>query len=400
MEGETMSTTENNPPSFRLAFESQIATLSPEVQRVHRTTLNAITDLQSAIPELMKQLDTKVSKSTTSTPTTATGSNAPATKASVSAAISAAISGLTSTFRELLPGGVNLQAGVTAYQTVQTDYGALLVFNDASPVALTMAVTASLPGITLPWYCAVLNEGAGTVTITPVSGQINGGATVDVHTGELAFIFYDGTDFWAGVTAASGSGVTQITAGAGIDISPSGGTGNVTVSLDVPVSIAHGGTGTASTLTGLVRGSASAMTAAEISGDATTSGSNALTLATVNADVGSFTNADITVNAKGLITAASNGSSATANVQTVSLGTGSLAPQTNMSVTPSAVPGQTATSIISAYIVAPSTAEPFFVQVTAWWDTSLGSMEVEISNCSTTLTWTYTGASLLVAVWI
>ena len=40
-------------------------------------------------------------------------------------------------------------------------------------------------------------------------------------------------------------------------------------------------------------------------GDAT--GNEALTLATVNSNVGTFTNADITVNAKGLITAASNG---------------------------------------------------------------------------------------------
>jgi len=46
-----------------------------------------------------------------------------------------------------------------------------------------------------------------------------------------------------------------------------------------PVTIAQGGTGTASTLTGLVRGSASAMTAAELSGDVTTSGSNAVTIA-------------------------------------------------------------------------------------------------------------------------
>ena len=47
-------------------------------------------------------------------------------------------------------------------------------------------------------------------------------------------------------------------------------------------------------------------------GDAT--GDTALTLATVNSNVGSFTNADITVNAKGLITAASSGSGGSGDV--------------------------------------------------------------------------------------
>lgn len=48
----------------------------------------------------------------------------------------------------------------------------------------------------------------------------------------------------------------------------------------------------------------------QLTGDVTAgpgSGSQATTLATVNSNVGSFTNASITVNGKGLITAASNG---------------------------------------------------------------------------------------------
>jgi len=47
--------------------------------------------------------------------------------------------------------------------------------------------------------------------------------------------------------------------------------------LNGVIPIANGGTGTASTLTGLVRGSSSAMTSSELSGDCSTSGSNNVT---------------------------------------------------------------------------------------------------------------------------
>ena len=72
-----------------------------------------------------------------------------------------------------------------------------------------------------------------------------------------------------------------------------------------------------------------------LTGDATASGpgSAALTLATVNSNVGSFTNANITVNAKGLITAASNGSAGTGTVTSVAL----TAPASILSVSGSPV---------------------------------------------------------------
>jgi hypothetical protein len=65
------------------------------------------------------------------------------------------------------------------------------------------------------------------------------------------------------------------------------------------------GTNITGTASGLTAGNVT--TNANLTGDVTSAG-NATTLATVNSNVGSFTLASITVNAKGLITAASSGS--------------------------------------------------------------------------------------------
>ena len=87
-----------------------------------------------------------------------------------------------------------------------------------------------------------------------------------------------------------------------------------------PNSISAGATISGSNLFGTNTGDQSIV----LSGDATnanTSTGGALTLATVNSNVGSFTNANITVNAKGLITAASSGSAGSGTVTSVSVTT-------------------------------------------------------------------------------
>lgn len=61
-----------------------------------------------------------------------------------------------------------------------------------------------------------------------------------------------------------------------------GGSGSAPTASFSVIPVANGGTGTGSALTGLVRGNSSAMTAAEISGDCTTSGSNAITCTKTN----------------------------------------------------------------------------------------------------------------------
>ena len=83
------------------------------------------------------------------------------------------------------------------------------MLDDASPVAVTLAVLASMPGIQLPWWAVFLNLGAGTVTLTPATGTISyagniGAGSMPIATGLFSLVYFDGADFWAATSSAGG----------------------------------------------------------------------------------------------------------------------------------------------------------------------------------------------------
>jgi len=102
-------------------------------------------------------------------------------------------------------GAVNDQTGNTSYATQYGDYGALVIFSDVSPVAVSLTVQSP------PWMCWITNLGVGDVTLTPDSGTINGTATAIVGQGNTAVIAFDGANWWLATSPTGPSTVTAVT---------------------------------------------------------------------------------------------------------------------------------------------------------------------------------------------
>ena len=162
-------------PSFRYPAEIPDSAAHPQVKATLQSHTQSLVDLNQAVVSLKAQMGT-------STPATATAAVSGGSTGSTQTVVNNTVSG----------GPVNDQSNVASYTTTQSDSGALLVFNSATAVAVTLNF-----GVTVPWYCFVTNQGAGVVTMMPQQGTINGAASQTVAMGYFSIVFFDGNDFWS-----------------------------------------------------------------------------------------------------------------------------------------------------------------------------------------------------------
>ena len=87
----------------------------------------------------------------------------------------------------------NPQTGTT-YTMVEEDAGRLLTLSNASAIAVTLPQAGTTGFENGSWFL-LKNIGAGTVTVTPTTSTIDGGATLVLLSGQWASIHSDGTNY-------------------------------------------------------------------------------------------------------------------------------------------------------------------------------------------------------------
>jgi hypothetical protein len=173
---------------------------------------------------------------------------------------------------------------------------------------LTGDATAAGPG-TVPLTLATVNGSVGTFTYAAITVNAKGLIT-SASSGVFGSLTDVGTD---GITVTGGTGAV-VGAGTSLSQHVADATHNGYLS-STDWNTFNNKESAVLTNTHIFVGNVSNVpTDVALSGDATLANTGALTLATVNSNVGSFTNSSITVNAKGLITAASSGTAPVTSV--------------------------------------------------------------------------------------
>ena len=193
----------------------------------------------------------------------------------------------------------------------------------ANGFAGTVATATSTPAITLTTSITGVLKGNGTAISAATAGSdyavgsigLSGGQTIagSTLTAENLTLRANASDLTTGAVIVTSSKEASSSTVGSVQLAGGLAVAKRVFALDMTVT---------NTITGAISGNAGTATALatgrtiSVSGDLTYTSPSfdgsgnvtaAGTLATVNSNVGSFTNANITVNAKGLITAASNG---------------------------------------------------------------------------------------------
>lgn len=181
-----MSATTPNRQSFYPQIDKSV---DPKVTLHLQIMYPALNDHDKAIASLNTKVANIVAgKTVINTTTSAAASSGGSSIAGVSAFNS--LTGAITFFPFL--GTKNDQTGNATYSVQNSDNGALLIVGDAIPVLVSLN-----SAVTNPYFFVITNSGAGTATLTPTTGTINGGASFLLPQNFTTYVVFDGTNWQA-----------------------------------------------------------------------------------------------------------------------------------------------------------------------------------------------------------